>query len=146
MDRKMIVLFALLVTFFFPTTFEAADQSLESSEEKIKKLVTDLHNILLYDVQEGLYDNNIEYPFYIYFQKRIGWPQTATLIIHRETRSLLLVILVSTRDFSQDKVTAVMVDEGFLTEGVLNGHLVFVDPNNAGNQFYKAYKKALHNN
>lgn len=146
MNRKMLVLFALLVTFFFPTTFEAADQSLESSEDKVNKFVADLHNPLLYDVQDGLYDNNIEYPFYIYFRKGIGWPQTATLIIHRETRSLLLVILVSTHDFGQDKVTAVMVDEKFLTEGVLSGHLVFVDPNNAGSQFYKAYKKALYNN
>src|SRR3989344_790673 len=104
------------------------------------KFVEDLTNSELYDIQEGLYAGDADILMNIHLRKGFGWPQVATLVIHRESGRLLIGVLFSIRDTSLGKATLVVVDEGFLRKGNPSGKIVKIDPTGAGSAFYEAYR------
>ena len=111
-------------------------------QTEAERLSAELNDPRLFDVQEGLYAGDPDFILNIHLRKGLGWPQTATVVIHRPTGRLLMGVLVSLRDYALDRVTAVFVDEGFMTTGAPDGRLIQADHNDAGSRFYEAYKRA----
>ncbi len=107
------------------------------------QLVAALNDPNLYEITELAYAGDPDFPLFLHVRRSVGFPQTATLVIHRTTGCLLLGMLVSPSDFAKNVITVVLVDEGFLERSVPSGKLVRWHGENAGVAFYDAYRRAV---
>ncbi len=108
-----------------------------------EQFVAALSDLSLYEITELAYAGDPDFPLFLHVRRSVGFPQTATLIVHRTTGYLLMGMLVSSGDFAKNVITVVLVDEGFLEHSIPSGKLVRWRGENAGVAFYEAYRRAV---